>query len=158
MSVQSIHIPGWKDIEIDTLIFDFNGTLAEDGILREPTKEALKLLASLYSIHILTSDTYGSVVEECKDLPAVIHRLNSKNHSQEKEDYVKHRFNGKVAAIGNGANDELMLEAADLSIAVLGGEGCSPRTLFRAHIVVKTIEEAIGLLSHPQRLVATLRR
>jgi soluble P-type ATPase len=51
-----------------------------------------------------------------------------------------------------------MLSSAALGIAVLGPEGLAVEALRAAHVVVARIEDALDLLLHPQRLVATLRR
>jgi soluble P-type ATPase len=63
-----------------------------------------------------------------------------------------------VVAIGNGANDALMLEHAALGILVMGGEGAAVEALLRARVVVTDICEALDLLLFPKRLIATLRR
>lgn len=154
----SIDIPGWKALRLDFLVFDYNGTLALDGKISDYTKKYLSRLAEKFNIHILTSDTFGSVMSECGALPVTIKRLESENHTQEKAAYLKQLGIGQIAAIGNGTNDKLMLETADLGIAIIGPEGCSPETLLRADIVVNRIEEAFELFLNPQRLIASLRR
>ena len=63
----------------------------------------------------------------------------------------------KVAAVGNGANDRQMLEAAELGIAVLGGEGLAVASLSAADVVAGSIQDALDLLLYPKRLVVTLR-
>ncbi len=63
----------------------------------------------------------------------------------------------RVVAIGNGRNDRMMLDAAALGIAVCGAEGAAAETLEAADIVVGRIVDALDLLLHPKRLVATLR-
>ncbi|MHB1653811.1 MAG: HAD hydrolase family protein [Desulfitobacteriaceae bacterium] len=64
----------------------------------------------------------------------------------------------RVIAIGNGSNDQRMLEEAEVGIAVIGSEGCSGWALRVADLIVNRIEDAFGLLLNPQRLSATLRR
>jgi soluble P-type ATPase len=64
----------------------------------------------------------------------------------------------QVVAIGNGANDAQMLSAAALGIAILGREGLASEALQAADLVVGGIEDALDLLLHPPRLIATLRR
>lgn len=65
---------------------------------------------------------------------------------------------GQVVAIANGANAAQMLSAAALGIAGLGQEGLAVEALQAADLVVGRIDDALDLLLHPQRLVATLRR
>ena len=62
-----------------------------------------------------------------------------------------------MVAIGNGRNDGPMLKAAALGIALVQQEGGAVETLLSADIVSTSILDALDLLSHPQRLVATLR-
>jgi soluble P-type ATPase len=62
-----------------------------------------------------------------------------------------------VVAIGNGRNDRLMLAAARLGIAVVQPEGAATETMAAADLVIPTIADALELLAHPLRLVASLR-
>lgn len=63
----------------------------------------------------------------------------------------------RCAAIGNGANDAAMLEAARLGLAVVGQEGASAATLRAADVVCVSILDALDLLARPDALAATLR-
>jgi len=86
--------------------------------------------------------------------------------NQEKQDSCK-RWRGlkiirelgpeKIVAIGNGSNDVLMLREAALGIGVIGEEGCSKDVLKEADLVVKNVIDALSILLHPERIVATLR-
>jgi soluble P-type ATPase len=60
-------------------------------------------------------------------------------------------------AIGNGRNDVNMLAEAALGIAVMGPEGTSSEAVRAADVVVMSINEALDVLLHPERLKATLR-
>ena len=40
-----IDIPGYKKLQITTLLLDYNGTIAEDGIIRPAVKERLQKLS-----------------------------------------------------------------------------------------------------------------
>jgi len=71
--------------------------------------------------------------------------------------YVWQLDRTRVAAIGNGRNDRLMLQAAKLGIAIVGPEGAAVDTLHAADVAVPNIHAALDLLQHPLRLVATLR-
>jgi soluble P-type ATPase len=51
----------------------------------------------------------------------------------------------------------MMLEAAALGIAVCGAEGAAAHVLQAGDIVVGRIVDALDLLLHPKRLMATLR-
>ena len=45
-----IDIPGYKKLQITTLLLDYNGTIAEDGIIRPAVKERLQKLSKELSI------------------------------------------------------------------------------------------------------------
>ena len=68
-----------------------------------------------------------------------------------------HKCTGGVITIGNGFNDIQMSDAADLSICVIGKEGCCGALLMRTDVVVTSIEDALDLLLKTGRLRATLR-
>ena len=91
-------------------------------------------------------------------LPVQVNVLESMDHTTEKADYLNQFKNQEMIAIGNGANDHLMLKRANLGIAVVGFEGACMAALLSADLVVNSIEDALGLLIEPQRLKATLRR
>ena len=64
---------------------------------------------------------------------------------------------GGVITIGNGFNDIQMSDAADLSICVIGKEGCCGALLAHTDIVVTSIDDALDLLLKTGRTRATLR-
>lgn len=153
-----VNIPGRDTMNLEILVLDFNGTLAVDGEMFESVKDSLLRLSPYLRIHILTSDTFGTVERQCKGFPVQVNVLESMDHTTEKADYLGQFNTHEVIAVGNGANDHLMLERAHLGIAVIGFEGASMQTLLSADLVVNRIEDAFGLLMEPQRLKATLRR
>ena len=59
-----IEIPGFKTVEIDNLVLDFNGTIALDGNLVDGVDGRLVSLSHLVNIHIVTADTFGLVQVE----------------------------------------------------------------------------------------------
>ena len=67
------------------------------------------------------------------------------------------KLSGGVITIGNGYNDIQMSDVADLSICVIGKEGCCGALLMHTDIVVTSIEDALDLLLKTGRLRATLR-
>lgn len=153
-----VKIPGRDTLNLEILILDFNGTLALDGNMFESVKDSLIRLSPFLKIHILTSDTYGTVEHQCQGLPVHIKVLESLDHTSEKADYLRQFNTQEIIAIGNGANDHLMLKRAHLGIGIIGFEGASVQALLSADLVVNKIEDAFGLLIEPQRLKATLRR
>ncbi len=153
----NITIPGKSEVRIEYLLLDYNGTLALDGLPLHGIKERLMEVSRFLRVHILTSDTHGSVTGEMKDLPASIHILNSKNHSREKERFIRELGAQNTIAIGNGINDQWMVNAAAIGIAVVQGEGASVKTMNNADLVFNNIFDALDCISHPKRLAASLR-
>lgn len=152
-----LDIPGIGAWQLEILVLDYNGTLALDGELLK-IEDEISHLAEILEIHIITSDTFGSVRHQYEGLPVTVRVLETDNHTLEKAEYLNLFGVREVVAIGNGANDQLMLEKARLGIVVVGDEGCSAKTLLSADVAVKSIHEAFGLLRNPKRLVATVRR
>jgi len=64
----------------------------------------------------------------------------------------------KCVAIGNGANDVLMLKQSAIGICVIGKEGASSEAVQHSDIVVYDINDALDLLLNPKRIIATLRK
>lgn len=153
----TIDIPGIGQLDLLHLVFDYNGTLARDGQLLSNIDKTFDQLASNFTIHVLTADTCGTAAQSLSGLPCHVHILQGEQTGHAKEQYVAQLGCHQVIAIGNGANDARMLKAARLGIAVLEGEGCAVSALQQADILVRSIYDALGLLSVPQRIVATLR-
>jgi len=151
-------IPYFGKLNLEIAVFDFNGTLALDGQLPEQVKSRLQRLAADLEIHILTSDTFGCVCEQCRGLPVQVKVLESSNHTEEKALYLEQFGSRQAVAVGNGANDQLMLKQAALGIAVIGPEGGSSAAMQCSDLVVTDINAAFDLLLNPKRIVAGLRR
>ena len=153
-----VEIPGFKKVDVKNVVFDYNGTLAKDGKLKDSTKELLKKVCEKFTVFVITADTFGSVQKELKDFNLNIKILHSDNHTKEKESFIKSFKDGDVVSFGNGNNDALMLKASSISIAIIEGEGCSKEALLNSTLICKDIDDAINLLLNPKRLIATLRK
>lgn len=153
-----LNIPGRGIIQLDHLVSDVNGTLALDGQLLEGLARSIRALGDRLTVHLLTADTHGRqpIIDQQLNLRAV--RIQPGDEAEQKADYIRRLGAGRVAAIGQGANDAAMLKAAALSICVLSSEGSAVETLLAADIVAPSIYAALELLDKPLRLVATLRR
>lgn len=151
-------IPGRGELRIGHLVTDVNGTLALDGVLPDGLAKRIGLLRDRLQIHLLTADTHGrqSVIDGQLNLTAV--RITGGNEAQQKADYVKNLGANFVVAIGQGANDALMLKEAALGICVLSKEGVATETLLAADLLVPDIFSALDLLEKPLRLIASLRK
>lgn len=159
-----IVIPGRASLTLRHLVSDLNGTLALDGALLEGVAERLAQLGGSLAVHILTAGTHSGLERAQAGLAqafgvagAPAPRWERVATGADKLRYVVALGAAEVVALGNGANDEPMLRAAGLSIAVLGGEGAYRDTLAAAEVATRSPLDALDLLLHPQRLVATLR-
>lgn len=154
----NIDIPGFNSVEIKNVVFDFNGTIAEDGILICKVKEKIKELKHQdVNIYVLTADTYGTVKEQCVELPVKVEVFNNENAMEEKKKIVEKLGHDITVTIGNGRNDVEMFKNSIISIAVIGKEGCFSKAILEADIVVNNIIDAIDLLLKHKRIKATLR-
>lgn len=153
-----IEIPGLKRYRFEHLVLDVNGTIAKDGQLIEGVAELLKELQSGLRIHMVTADTHGLQKEIDRRLALEATCIPTQNQAEAKRRYVENLGAETVAAVGNGANDAVMLERAALGIAIVGPEGCATEALRKSDIVVPHIHAALEILLHPKRLIATLRR
>ncbi len=151
-----LEIPGREALSISHLALDFNGTVAYDGALVPGVADRLLALSALMQVHVLTADTFGTAARECAGTHAMLETFPSGAAAAQKRAIVE-GLSGGVACVGNGFNDAAMFDAADLSIAVIGGEGAWAGLLARADIVTTGPLDALDLLLHPDRLKATLR-
>ena len=152
-----IAIPGLRTLRLEYLVLDYNGTLAVDGKLIEGVTERLQALSQQLTILVVTADTFGKARSALAGMPCQLEVLPAPGQDQAKLAYVQCLGCERVAAVGNGRNDRLMLEVAALGIAVIGQEGASAETLTVAQVVAPHINNALDLLLNPLRLVATLR-
>ncbi len=152
-----IEIPNFKDIDLKNIVCDYNGTIAKDGKLLNGIGELFKILTKNFKVFVITADTFGSVQKELQGFDVEIIVLKSSNHTIEKKDFLKSLGSQNCIAVGNGNNDSLMLKEACISITIMGDEGCCVKTLKNSDIVCKNIIDALELIVHPKRLIATLR-
>ncbi|MBR2483204.1 MAG: ATPase P [Oscillospiraceae bacterium] len=152
----SIKIPGREELTLNHLILDYNGTIAEDGEIIEGIRPRLAELAKELSIYVITADTHGTAAKKCEGLPLQVLTFPTTEVGRIKAEEAG-KLEGGVVTIGNGFNDIQMSDAADLSICVIGREGCCGALLAHSDVVVTSIEDALDLLLKTGRLRATLR-
>jgi len=76
-----IDIPGYKLLQLEHLLLNYNGTLAFEGELLDGVDTALSRLADHMRIHILTGDTFGMARDEVAGFPCELYILPS--HGQD---------------------------------------------------------------------------
>jgi soluble P-type ATPase len=152
----NIQIPGREELVLNHLVLDYNGTIAEDGNIIAGIRPRLAELAKDLSIYVITADTHGTAAKKCEGLPLQVLTFPTTEVGKIKAEEVG-KMSGGVVTIGNGFNDIQMSDAADLSICVIGREGCCGALLAHTDVVVTSVEDALDLLLIPGRLRATLR-
>ena len=152
----NIKIPGREEMTLSHLILDYNGTIAEDGAIIESIRPRLAQLSEKLSIYVITADTHGTAAQRCQGLPLQVLTFPTTQVGEIKAAEAR-KMEGGVVTIGNGFNDIQMSDAADLSICVMGKEGCCGALLSHCDVVVTSIDDALDLLIKTDRLRATLR-
>jgi soluble P-type ATPase len=173
-----VTIPGRGRLQLQHLVSDVNGTLALDGVLIAGVAQRLAALAGRLTIHLLTADTLGrqSAIDRELNLTSTVGRgsfgrpspipvprgtgaiIAPGNEQQQKQSFVEKLGAASVIALGQGANDALMLKTAALGICILSAEGASAETVMACDLIVPSIDAAFDLLDKPLRLVASLRK
>ena len=151
------NIPCRGEIEIENVVFDYNGTIAVDGKLIDEAKKLILKLKEYANIHILTADTYGTVEKECLKLGVKVATFPKEMASLSKKEIVENLNPEKTICVGNGYNDIEMFKICKISIAVIEKEGCSGKLLAHSDIVTGSINDAINIILYENRMKATLR-
>ncbi len=152
----SFDIPNGKNLQIETLILDLNGTLTIDGKIIQGVKMRIKKLKDLgLNVVLCSGDTLGTAEKIAKELSIAFVKAA---HGKEKLQQAKKFHLKNCAAIGNGLIDYEKIRAVELGIVVLQKEGVHTKTLAVADIVVPSILDALDLFLKPKRLIATLRK
>jgi soluble P-type ATPase len=149
-----VEIPGGAALHLQHLVVDINGTLTSRGVLIEGVRERLSAVGRILEVHLVSADTFGAAATVAVELGVESTRVTS---GEDKVRLLEELGPGTCVAVGNGRNDEGMLRAAGLGIAVIGPEGTAFATLAAADIVCRSITEALDLLLDDRLLVATLR-
>ncbi len=153
-----LDIPGKGNYKIKYLVCDVNGTLALDGVLLPNVGMNLQRLSDRLEIYMVTANTYGkqSFIDGQVGISAKI--IQKGNEAEQKKEFVRQLGAESVIAVGQGANDAMMLQEAAIGIAIVSQEGLSVEALNCADLILPDIDSALTLLVNPLRLVATLRK
>lgn len=152
-----IEIPGYRTLEIEHLLLDYNGTIAEDGVIRRSVRDLLLLLSGRLDLHVLTADTHGTAKSECEGIPLHLDIFPTSDAASRKLAKLQELGPSRCACIGNGRNDLPMLTSAAFSVAVMDREGLYPPLLTQSDLCVHSSEEALELFLYPKRIIAGLR-
>lgn len=153
----AIDIPGRETVILEHLVLDVNGTIVSGGEVIASVPEALRTLAGRLHVVAVTADTRGMATALAEELGIEVHVIPAGEEGRSKLEYLQELGAEACAAVGNGANDALMLQTAVVGIAVIGAEGIAASCLLAADIVTTSIGDALSLLIDPLRLAATLR-
>lgn len=152
-----LDIPGYGALALEHLVLDVNGTIADGGELLPGVAEALAALRGVLRPVAVTADTHGTAGALGETLGIEVRIIASGWEAGDKLSVVQELGADAVVAIGNGANDALVLKACAVGICVIGPEGASRAAVEAADLVVPSIQAALALLTDPRRLMATLR-
>lgn len=153
----TLEIPGFGELYIAQIVFDLNGTLGQNGIIADSTREKLRVLGEQVTLHVISADTHGTLERVIAGLPIQARRIRGALGAAEKVELVRTLGAQRTLAVGNGRNDVEMLKLAAVGIAVSGPEGLARDALLAADIVFPHIDDALDSLLQPRRLLATLR-
>jgi P-type E1-E2 ATPase len=153
-----LNIPGRGRLQLEHLVCDVNGTLALDGTLPVGMVRTLNALKDRLMIHIISADTLGNLQSIERQLKIHAIRIKPQEEAEQKAAYVRELGAEQVAAVGQGANDALMLKEAAIGICVLSHEGTAIETLMSADLVMPGVFEALELFDKPLRMVSSLRK
>jgi len=151
-----IQQPGQEPLEIDFILFDFEGTLASDRRVHPKAKDKINLLSKRTKIYILTKEENERVEEILKKVDAEIVHLTEGESSARKMDFLRRLGATRTVVVGNGADDGLVMEEAGFSLCIIGKEGASSGAIKNAHVVFTDILDALDFLLKPLRQKATL--
>lgn len=152
-----LDIPGYGALTLTHLVLDMNGTIAAGGELIEGVADGLAALGGALRPVAITADTRGTAVALGEALGIDVHVIEGSWEAGEKLAFVQELGAERVVAVGNGANDALMLRASAVGVCVIGPEGAARPALESADVVVTSVGDALALLVEPRRLLATLR-
>lgn len=149
------NVSGIGTIELKTVVFDLNGTLAVYGHIKQTTKELLMELKNKdFEIIILTSDQRGVAMETADEIGV---KCMIAQTSEEKLQFMKSLNREKTIAVGNGRVDIGMFQMSKIRIATLQAEGIHTGILSYVDIIVASVDDAIRLLLDKDAFVSTMK-
>ena len=152
-----IDIPDRNTLDIQHIIFDYNGTIALDGKVINGVVDKMNEFSHLVTFHVVTADTYGTAEHELQGANCQVVNLATSLMYKTKTDYLAYLGKDHTLSVGNGFNDSDLLKQSLLGIALIQDEGLCMAALMSADIVCKSVMDVFAYLEKPNRLKATLR-
>jgi soluble P-type ATPase len=152
----SIQRSGLPTIEIDFILLDFEGTVASDRRVHPKVKDKINLLSKRAKIYILARGEKEAVEDMLRNVKAETVYFKEGRVSQEKLDFIRRLGTERTIAVGNGADDALMIAEAGIGICVISKEGTSTEMLRHAKVVFSNILDALDFMLKPLRQTTTL--
>jgi len=149
-----INIPNYKNLNINYLVLDYNGTIASGGLPLDIQNTLFEISKQL-KIVVLSGNTFSGIEKHLEDFEVEV--VIAKD-AEAKRQYLEDLNPDLCIAIGNGNIDGEMLASAGLGIAVIGDEGCATAAILKADLLVKSIHHAFEMILDPTKLIATLKR
>ncbi len=153
-----IEIPGRYNFSLEHLLLDVNGTIAFDGKIMDGVKQRIQELSHKLNIYIITANTHDNAGYLEREMGIAPHIISPGREASQKLSLAKLLGKERCVAVGNGENDVLMLKQCAIGVCVIGKEGASADAVQHADVITYDINDALDLLLHPKRLIATLRR
>jgi len=152
-----LEIPGRKKIEANNLILDYNGTIAENGLIISGVKDRIISISEFLKISVVTADTYGNARKKLLNLPVETVIIPEKKQDKMKLKYLVELGSENTISMGNGRNDLLILKNSVLGIGIIQSEGCYSGLISAADLLYTNVLYALDSLIYPERLIAALR-
>ena len=152
-----VEIPGYKELNLEYLVLDYNGTIAVDGMIPQSVKERLEILAKEFQIYVVTADTHGNARKSCEGLPVEIYTFPSSDAAGSKKKIVEELGGEKIDIIRWSEDINEFISAAlspakVVKVELLPGETKSCRVTVPDH----QLSLAIGNKGQNARLCARL--
>ncbi len=152
-----IDIPGYKSLDLKNIVLDYNGTIANSGLLIKGVAEAINKISEHFNVYVVSADTFGTARKQLEGINCELTIIPKENQTEAKLEFAKSLNAEHTICIGNGRNDRFMIKEAILGIAVLQDEGLCTETLLASNMVCKSIIDAFDIISIPNKLIAGLR-
>lgn len=108
--------------------------------------QRMQRLSVLLTPVLVTADTLGTAEDVAGALGAELTILEPGHGAQQKLRLVQGLGPEITVAIGNGRNDQLMVRAAALGIAMIPAEGTAVTTIQQADLVFTSVTEGLGVV------------